>query len=242
MEEYIIPDVKAEDIASTFLDSLDEGMFQTIYRLASVDENEVLRDLRGFGLQVDNLSSVAGLPLPSLDALADRYVKRAKRSAALSGASLGMGGWLGLPSGLVHMVVVILRLGQRLSLTYGFDFRTDRGEIELWKALAKAVGAKVNWEGSEADLMRRLPAVVTGTGTFSNPLLLQAFQSVVVRVATRAGLHATRWVPVVGGGTSLIVNYLEIDKVGRDLKGSYRAQHALVDFRRDQAIEVEILR
>ena len=79
------------------------------------------------------------------------------------------------------------RLGQRLSLTYGFDFRTDRGEIELWKVPAKAVGAKVNWEGSETDLMRRLPAVVTGTGTFSNPLLLQAFQSVVVRVATWLG-------------------------------------------------------
>ena len=148
---------------------------------------------------------------------------------------------MGLPSGLIHMVVVILRLGQRLSLAYGFDYRTDRGEIELWKALARAVDAKVDWEGTEAELMRRLPAVVTGTGTFSNPLLLKAFQSVVVRIATGAGLHVSRWMPVVGSGTGLVVNYLEVDKIGRRLKEGWRANHALEDFNPKQAVEVEIV-
>lgn len=233
--------MKAEDIASGFLDSLDEGMFQAIYRLASVDEEEIYKEFKTLGIEVSSLSGVAALPVQTLDVLADRFIRRAKRSAALSGASLGFGGWLGLPSGLVHMVVVVLRLGQRLSLTYGFDYRSDRGEIELWKALAKAVDAKVDWEGSEAELMRRLPAVVTGTGTFSNPLLLKAFQSVVARIAASAGLHVSRWMPVVGSGTGLIVNYLEVDKIGRRLKQRWRANHALEDFNPQQAQEVEIL-
>jgi hypothetical protein len=234
--------VKAQDIASGFLNSLDEGMFQAVYRLASVDEAEIFKELKTFGLNVDSLEAVGRLPTQTLDSLADRFIRRARRTAALSGASLGLGGWLGLPSGLVHMVVVILRLGQRLSLTYGFDYRSDRGEIELWKALARAVDAKVDWEGTEAELMRRLPAVVTGTGTFSNPLLLKAFQSVVMRVAASAGLHLTRWVPLVGGGTGLVINYLEVDKIGRRLKADWRANHALADFKPEDAQEVEILR
>jgi len=233
--------VKAEDLASGFLNSLDEGMFQAVYRLASVDEGDIYKELKTFGLNVNSLEEVSRLPIPTLDALADRFIRRAKRTAALSGASLGLGGWLGLPSGLIHMVVVILRLGQRLSLAYGFDYRTDRGEIELWKALARAVDAKVDWEGTEAELMRRLPAVVTGTGTFSNPLLLKAFQSVVVRIATGAGLHVSRWMPVVGSGTGLVVNYLEVDKIGRRLKEGWRANHALEDFNPKQAVEVEIV-
>jgi hypothetical protein len=234
--------VKAQDIASGFLNSLDEGMFQAVYRLASVDEAEIFKELKTFGLNVDSLEAVGRLPTQTLDSLADRFIRRARRTAALSGASLGLGGWLGLPSGLVHMVVVILRLGQRLSLTYGFDYRSDRGEIELWKALARAVDAKVDWEGTEAELMRRLPAVVTGTGTFSNPLLLKAFQSVVMRIAASAGLHLTRWVPLVGGGTGLVINYLEVDKIGRRLKADWRANHALADFKPEDAQEVEILR
>jgi len=241
-QSSIIVDVKAEDIANSFLNSLDEGMFQAIYRLASVEDAEIFKELKTFGIEVSSLEAVGQLPVNTLDALADRFVRRAKRSAALSGASLGLGGWLGLPSGLVHMVVVILRLGQRLSLTYGFDYRSDRGEIELWKALARAVDAKVDWEGTEAELMRRLPSVVTGTGTFSNPLLLKAFQSVVVRIATSAGLHLTRWLPLVGSGTSLVINYLEIDKIGRRLKADWRANHILADFKPEDAQEVEILR
>jgi len=234
--------VKAEDIAQGFLNSLDEGMFQAIYRLASVDDSEIFAELKTFGIEVNSLEGVAQLPVHTLDSLADRFLRRAKRTAALSGASLGLGGWLGLPSGLVHMVVLILRLGQRLSLTYGFDYRTDRGEIELWKALARATSAKVDWEGTEAELMRRLPAVVTGTGTFSNPLLLKAFQSVVIRIAASSGLHMSRWVPLVGSGSGLVLNYLEVDKIGRRLKDDWRANHALIGFNPEDATEVEILR
>jgi hypothetical protein len=72
--------------------------------------------------------------------------------------------------------------------------------------------------------------------------LLKAFQSVVMRIAASAGLHLTRWVPLVGGGTGLVINYLEVDKIGRRLKADWRANHALADFKPEDAQEVEILR
>ncbi len=233
--------MNAEDVARGLLDALDEGLFQHVYRLASVTDVEVLRDLATEGIDADSIASLQSRPSAELDPQIDRYIARARRSAAGSGLSLGAGGWIGLPAGLSHLVVVVIRLAQRISLAYGFDYTTDRGEIELWKALASAVGADVDFEGTEAELMRLLPVVVTGTGTFQNPLLLKAFQAVVVRLAASAGLHLTRWVPIVGGGTGMVINYVQVGRVGRGLKAAFRQRHALSSFDRGSAIEVEVL-
>ena len=90
--------------------------------------------------------------------------------------------------------------------------------------------------------MRRLPAVVTGTGTFANPLLLKAFQAVVVRLSIAAGFRVSRWVPIVGGGSAMVLNYLQVDSVGRQLKAAWRGKHMLSSFDPAGAVEVEILR
>ncbi|MCP4869301.1 MAG: EcsC family protein [Proteobacteria bacterium] len=230
-----------EDVARSLLDALDDGLFQTFYRMTWVDPESVVKAVRASGADVSAVDAFASLPTEQLDGVADTYIRRARRTAALSGVSLGAGGWVGLPPGLGHLVVVIVRMAQRISLTYGFDYRTDRGEIELWKGLATATGANVDWEGTEAELMRRLPAVVTGTGAFSNPLMLKAFQAVVTRIALASGLRATRWVPVVGGGSGLVLNWLQVDAIGKRLKDTWRHKHVLDGFDPTVAVEVEVL-
>ncbi len=233
--------MNAEDVARGLLDALDEGLFQRVYRLASVPDVTVLADFAAEGIDAVSIAELQNRPAEQLDPLVDIYIARARRSAATSGLSLGAGGWVGLPAGLGHLVAVVLRLAQRISLAYGFDYTTDQGEIELWKALASSVGADVDFEGTEAELMRRLPVVVTGTGAFQNPLLLKAFQAVVLRLAASAGLHITRWVPVVGGGTGFVINWVQVGRVGRGLKEAFRQRHALSSFDRGSAIEVDIL-
>ena len=230
------------DLGRALLDALDDGLLQRLYRVASVEPDAVLRDLGGAAEPLPGIAAVAALPLSVIDPVAQRYVREAARSAALSGASLGLGGWIGVPPGLLHLTVLLLRLAQRLSLAHGVDFRTDRGEIELWKSLALAVGARVDWEGTEAELMRRMPAVVTGTGAFSNPLLVKAAQAVVLRIAVSAGSRVTRLVPVIGAGSGALLNYLEVRRVGGSLKESYRARHAIAAFDPREALEVEIIR
>jgi hypothetical protein len=238
----MIAAVKAEELARAIFEVADDGLFQALYRLTWVSDRAVLSDLREAGLEAESLDELGGLPTEQLDAFADTYIRRARRAAAVSGISLGAGGLLSLPPGLGHLVVVIVRMAQRISLVYGFDYRTDRGEIELWKGLARATGAEVDWEGTEAELMRRLPAVVTGTGTFANPLMLRAFQAVVIRIALAAGLRLGRWVPgVVGGGSGALLNWLQVRSIGRSLKDDWRAMHALGHVDTAGAIEVEIL-
>lgn len=230
-----------DDLAQDLLSALDDGLIQGLYRLASVDPAAVLDDLSTSGTPVEAIDAVRRVPVEVIDPLARRYVREASRAAAVSGASLGFGGWVGVPPGLLHLVVLLVRLAQRLSVVYGVDFRTGKGEIELWKALAHGVGADVDWEGTEAELMRRLPAVVTGTGTFSNPLLVKAAQAVLMRIALSSGARLTRFVPVVGAGSGAVLNYLEVVRVGRRLVETYRTRHAIAGFDPGQAVEVEIL-
>jgi len=234
--------MNVEDLAHSLLNALDDGLLQRLYRLSSVDPADVLADLSTGGRTIDRVDTVAALPVEVIDPVASRYIKEASRSAAISGVSLGFSGWVGLPPSLVHLMVLILRLDQRLAVAYGVDFRTDRGEIQLWKALATSVGADVDWEGTEAELMRRLPAVVTGTGTFANPLLVKAAQAVLTRLILRAGARVTRFVPVVGAGSGAVLNFLEVHRIGNRLKETWRARHAISGFDPRSAIEVEILR
>ncbi len=238
----MIPVVKAEELARAIFEVVDDGLFQALYRLTWVSDRSVLVEVREAGLLAEEVADLAGLPTDELDPIADLWIRRARRAAAVSGISLGAGGWISLPPGLGHLVVVIVRMAQRISLTYGFDYRTDRGEIELWKGLARAVGAEVDWEGTEAELMRRLPVVVTGTGTFANPLLLKAFQAVVLRIALAAGLRMGRWIPgVVGGGSGAVLNWLQVRSIGNSLKQNWRERHALGQVDTAGAIEVEVL-
>ncbi len=234
--------MNVEDLGRSILDALDDGLVQGLYRLASVEPASVLADLSSGDERLQRIEDSGLLPVELIDSVAHRYIKDARRAAALSGASLGFGGWIGLPPGLMHLMVLLLRLAQRLSLAYGVDYRTGKGEIELWKALAAAVGAKVDWEGTEAELMRRLPVVVTGVGAFSNPLLVQAARAVLMRVAIIGGARITRFVPVVGAGSGAVLNFLEVHRIGNRLKLTFRARHAIVGFDPGQAIEVEILR
>ena len=238
----MIAPVNAEELARAVFEVVDDGLFQALYRLTWVSDRSVLIEIREAGLQAEELTDLAGLLTEQLDPIVDAWIRRARRAAAMSGISLGAGGWLSLAPGLGHLVVVIVRLAQRISLTYGFDYRTDRGEIELWKGLALATGARVDWEGTEAELMRRLPAVVTGTGTFANPLLLRAFQAVVLRIALAAGLRVGRWIPgVVGGGSGAVLNWLQVRSIGMSLKENWRERHALGLLDTAGAIEVEVL-
>jgi len=233
--------MKADQLARAVFDAIDEGVLQRLYQVASVQPEAILADLREAGHQIDSIEQVQELPTEVLDALADRYIQSAKRKAAMGGASMGLGGWLGLAPGLSQMLVLVLRLAQRISLTYGFDYRSEQGELELWKGLASAVGASLRWEGTEIELMKRLPVAVTGSGALTNPLLMQALRAVIGRVALTSSRQVSRWLPLVGSGTGMVFNYLEVDRIGRRLKANWRSQHVISSFDTNSAIEVEIL-
>jgi hypothetical protein len=233
--------MRVDDLAHSIFETIDEGLFQRLYQVASVEPEAILADLRQAGHLVESLAEVQELPTEVLDALADSYIKSARRTAAMGGVSLGVGGWLGLAPGLAQLLVLVLRLGQRISLVYGFDYRSGQGELDLWKGIASAVGASLRWEGTGAEVVKRLPVAVTGSGAFTNPLLMQALRAVVARVALSSGRQLSRWLPLIGGGTGMVFNYLEVDRIGRRLKDNWRAQHVISSFDRGSAIEVEII-
>jgi len=233
--------MKADEVLKGVFDTFDEGILQRLYQAASVDSNRVLADFEAAGHLLDQIGALQSVDVQIIDPIVDRYIRTARRSAAVSGASLGIGGWLGVPPGLLHLMVVLVRLAQRTSLAYGFDYQTPREEVELWKTLALALDADLDWDGKDTDVLRRLPAVVRGSSTFANPLLAEAFRAIVRRVAGVAGTRMSRLLPVLGGGTGLVLNYLEVDRVGRRMKSAFRSRHAVQGFDASTAVEVEVL-
>ena len=220
---------------------IDEGLLDGIYRASSVDPAEVFAALSRGRKPITSVDEIAQLPVELLDPAAQRFLRGARREAAMSGAALGFGGWMGVPAGLVHLLVVVVRLAQRMALSYGFDCRDERGEIELWRAVAESVGARVDWDGLESNVMMRLPVAFTGSGVFANPLLLRAARAVIARLAVLSGSRVGRWIPLVGGGSGAILNYVEVDRIGRRLQAHWRSRHGLASFDPADAIEVEIL-
>lgn len=233
--------MKAEEMLRGVFETFDEGILQRLYKAASVDDARVLADFAAAGHVLPEIKALQSVDVQIIDPIVDRYIRSARRSAAVSGASLGIGGWVGVPPGLLHMMVVLIRLAQRTSLAYGFDYRTPREEVELWKTLALAVDANLEWDGKDTDVLRRLPAVFRGSTTFANPLLAKAFRAVAQRVASLAGKRVSRLLPVLGGGTGLVLNYLEVDRVGRRMKSAFRSRHAVQGFDSSTAVEVEVL-
>ena len=81
---------------------------------------------------------------------------------------------------------------------------------------------------------RLLAGVVVALGVL---MLLE----VLLRVAITSGARITRFVPVVGAGSGAVLNFLEVHRVGRRLKDTWRARHAIAGFDPRSAIEVEVL-
>ena len=138
----------------------------------------------------------------------------------------GLTGVLSIAPEIGYVLVALLRLSQRISLTYGYEVETSKGRLDLWTALARGLGIRVSLEGLESDLYRGLPVLV-GKGQFRDPILVKVVQKVLVTVGLRMSTRFARMVPLVGAGVGGIANYAWFSMIGRRLKDDFRTRHQL---------------
>ncbi len=206
--------------------NLDEGLLSQLYRIASIEQDEILVGLRKRGVEAYSLGEISRAPIQLLDQGADEQIRRVCRSGALSGASFGLTGVLSIAPEIGYVLVALLRLSQRISLTYGYEVETSKGRLDLWTALARGLGIRVSLEGLESDLYRGLPVLV-GKGQFRDPILVKVVQKVLVTVGLRMSTRFARMVPLVGAGVGGIANYAWFSMIGRRLKDDFRTRHQL---------------
>ena len=216
-----------EELMDLLQRALEEGLATQIYQAASVSDVDVLEDCRLKGHVVLKLEDLHAIPTDKLDEVAADYLKHYKNLGAVAGLAWGTGGILTAAPEMVQLLITVVRMAQRLSLTYGLEFESFKGNLELWEAIGDAFGVKVEMEGVEQDILRNLPAPLL-RGGLRDPLVLKIASGVLSAGAWMFVKRWLRFIPLFSLGVSTYGNYRLIKRLGLSLQRNFRRRHELL--------------
>jgi len=136
--------------------------FMKAYATVKVDPDKYLEHLRiAYDLPALSYDGMYSVNVEVLDIIADETIRSSMRIAAAEGAGLGMGGLFTILPDLGILAAITIRMIQKLSLIYGFQYNTENEEAELWVAAASAAGVDISRELVEKQVVKRfIPRVI----------------------------------------------------------------------------------
>jgi hypothetical protein len=197
---------------------LQRAMLQGLLRAYSrlkVDPAEFLTRLRrAHSLPLRSFRDMFLLPPGTLDGLADQTIAAAAKLALLEGAGMGLGGFFTVIPDVGLLSAIVVRMLQKLSLLYGFEYATEEDEAVFWLAAASAAGLDLGRDFLEKQAVERL------------------VPRVIERVAVRMGAEvAEKWsarlIPIASGAIGGALNYYFVREWGRRAKRHFRERHLL---------------
>src|SRR5208282_4408588 len=139
------------------LESSVRAGFRRAYEQVQVDPARYLVQLRRtHRLSIQSWDEMLRLGEDTLNPIAARVIKGATRTAALEGTGLGFGGLLTIVPDMGILSAITIRMLQRLSLIYGFEYSTEEETSALWIAAATAAGLDLGREFIEKQAIERL--------------------------------------------------------------------------------------
>lgn len=190
------------------------------YRHVRVDPSAYLRHAqRSLRLPIEKWEDVFDLGAQNVRPHADSVIRASSKAAALEGMGLGLGGLITVVPDLGFLSTIMLRLLQKLSLLYGFEYATEEEAVDLWIAAASAAGVDIGRDILEKQGIARVV-----------PFLME-------RVAARVGEEiAEKWtarlVPLLSAGAGGALNYYFVRGWGRRAQKHFERRHAVVRLRR----------
>ncbi|HTZ99236.1 MAG TPA: EcsC family protein [Candidatus Aquilonibacter sp.] len=190
--------------------------FRRAYEQVRIDETKFLRYVqRAHKLPIRSWDEMFYLGPEVIDPIAARTILGASKMAALEGMGLGIAGFLGAIPDMGILAAITLRMLQKLSLLYGFEYVTDEETVALWIAAASAAGVDLGKDLLEKQAMERVvPKLV---------------DQVAVKVGSEvAEKWAGRIVPVIGAGVSGAINYYFVRSWGRRAQQHFLDRHCRI--------------
>lgn len=191
------------------------GLRQGYLRVRVNPERYMRQVQRTYRLPIRQWSDMFLLGPEVVNPIADRTIKSSMRFAALEGMGLGIGGAITIIGDLGVLSAITIRLLQRLSLLYGFEYATDDEVAALWLAAGSAAGL---------DLSREL-------------IEKQAIEKIVPRIMDRVAVKmsaevAEKWsgriIPVLSAGLGGTLNYYFVKQWGKRAKKHFLERHQTV--------------
>ena len=186
------------------------------YRGVQVNPQKYLAYLRrAHGLPVQSYDDMFLLGPEALNPHAHMIIQASARAGALEGLGFGLGGVMTLLPDMGVLATITIRLLQKLSLLYGFNYRTEDEELELWMAAASAAGLDLGRDFLEKQAVERL------------------VPRIIDRIAVKMGAELAeewvgRFVPLVSAGLAGGLNYYFVRSWGRRAQRHFEARHRSV--------------
>ena len=187
--------------------------FRRAYFHVQVDPERYLRHVRrAYGLPIQSWSDMQGMDESALNPIAQRVITSAKRTAALEGTGLGFGGLLTILPDMGILSAITIRMLQRLSLIYGFEYSTEEEVTSLWMAAASAAGLDLGREFLEKQAIERV------------------VPRIIDRIAAKVGAEvAEKWagrvIPILSAGIGGSLNYYFVRAWGRRAHRHFLERH-----------------
>jgi len=187
--------------------------FKKAFKTIAVDPQEYLFQLRAaHDLPVQSYQGMFTLPIDALDDVARQTIRASMKLGAAEGAGFGLGGIFTLVPDLSILSAITMRMIQKLSLIYGFEFNTDEEQAELWIAVATAAGVDISRELLEKQVVKKFV-----------PRVMQ-------RIAAQASTEvAEKWVgrliPLASSAIGAALNYYFVRGWGRRAMAHFRERH-----------------
>jgi uncharacterized protein (DUF697 family) len=211
-----MPKRKEKAWVAQMLSSSAQAGFRQAYKQVRIDEAKYLRHVqRAHRLPINDWREMFYLGPEVIDPIATRTISSASKMAALEGMGLGLGGFLTAVPDMGILAAITLRMLQKLSLLYGFEYATDDETVALWVAAASAAGVDLGRDFLEKQAVERVvPRIV---------------DQVAVKVGAEvAEKWAGRIVPVVSAGVAGTINYYFVRSWGRRAQKHFLDRHRAV--------------
>jgi uncharacterized protein (DUF697 family) len=183
------------------------------YETVKVDPAKFLLQMRAaYSLPIASFEGVFTLDVDRLDDVAESIVRSSMKIAAAEGAGLGLGGIVTIVPDLGILSAITMRMIQKLSLVYGFEFNSEEEMADLWIAAASAAGVDISRELLEKEVINRfVPRVI-------QRIAVQASGEVVEK-------WAGRLIPLASSLIGSVLNFYFVRAWGERAMGHFREKH-----------------
>ena len=183
------------------------------YKTVRVDPEHFLIELRAaYGLPVTSFQGVYSLDISVLDEISQKIIHGGMKVAAAEGAGFGLGGFLTIVPDFSILAGITLRMIQKLSLIYGYEYNTEEEVHGLWIAAASAAGVDIGRDLLEKNVVNRL------------------IPRIIQKIAARASAEfVEKWsgrvIPVASSLIGAVLNYYFVRGWGERAHAHFRAKH-----------------
>ena len=188
-----------------------------------VEPDRFLLELRSnHGLAVGSFQGMYSVDVAILDEIAEKIIHSGMKLAAAEGAGFGIGGFLTIVPDFSILAGITMRVIQKLSLIYGYEYNSDDEVAELWIAAASAAGVDLSRDLLEKNVVNRLiPRIIQQMAAKASAEFVEKWTGRIIPVASS----------LIGG----VLNYYFVRGWGERAHAHFRKKHLETRQRMHQA-------